>query len=52
MTNDAAGEQMLNTSDEMESNSNWSIRRSLVILCLAGVGGWSLLAALVWVSWR
>jgi hypothetical protein len=42
---------MLNKTDEIASDTNWSMRRSLVILCLVGVGGWSLLAGLVWLSW-
>jgi hypothetical protein len=43
---------MLNTTDEIARGGNWSVRRSLVLLSLVGVGGWSLLAGIIWLSWR
>jgi hypothetical protein len=39
---------MLDTTDGTARDSNWSTRRSIVVLSLVGIGGWCLLAGFIW----
>ena len=43
---------MLDATDKIARDGSWSVRRSLVVLVLIGIGGWCLVAGVVWLSWR
>jgi hypothetical protein len=43
---------MSEITDTARSTRSWSARRSMLVFFLVGIGGWTLVAALVWCSWR
>jgi hypothetical protein len=39
---------MLDGTGGVARDTNWSMRRSIVVLSLVGIGGWCLLAGVIW----